>query len=1043
MKKKILAVLVMASISLTGISQTATGVITQVPCNNDGIFTISTTGLTLPITYTYYVDGNPTVHSNINSATDQLTNIPMSSNGYIYCVVTDGNVTLYPQGSYTPSFNINFTATNPICPLTTGGTLSATPISGTPGPFTYEWTNNSTLTSYTGNNVTVPNGNYSAIFTDITTGCALHMGDTALVVQQVSNVTATMGTTPANCTNGTATATPSGGTAPYSFLWANGATTSTINGLSQGNQTVIVSDSQGCSSNTLYAYIQQNPQISVNTTVTNSTCVQTDGSILAFGAGGVNPYTYAWSNGQTGNNATNLSGGYYTVIATDANGCTGQGGTYVSSNTPINVTYSSTTSQCTSATGSATLTITGGTAPYTVMWNTSTPTSGVTLSNVSPGNYSFEVTDAVGCVRTGTAIVSPISTINANSQASTVICPVTTGNVTTTVYGSNPPFSYLWNTGETTSQLTGAGLGLHSCVITDDLGCSVTSQASLINTSPVNVSVSTTAATCIFDADGTATPTVNGGTAPYTYSYTNGTTIANATGLSVGNYYLTVTDANGCNSNSDYFQIVNSNTNTSCYCTISGHVYLDANTDCNYDTGENGIENIMVHCSGYGYTFTDANGYYSFQVPTGTYTITEQVNGYYPLTACQNASTTVSVVASSSCNTVVNIANDINIINDLKIVTCNSTLPPIPGNNYQQKIIVKNMGTVTESGVQFGYEHDSQMPFTNSTSSNLVQLNSIGAPYAYSIQNGFPTLNPGETSEILVNYNTPTDIPLGTTVNFYDTVANVAPIDVNWLLDYTPWNNVNTYQTTVIGSYDPNYKEVSPKGTGVQGYISSTVKEFDYTIHFQNEGTYFAQNIFVTDQLDDDLDWTTLTPGYSDYEYTTTVSETGLVTFTFANIHLPWKAYYGDALSSGLINYSIKRKSTTPEGTEFTNTANIYFDYNAPITTNTTLNTLKDYASVDENEIVTANDIMTVDLYPVPAKDILTIRLNNVSKEETVRLNIIDIMGNIVMTDEVILNEGSTSIIQNVSNLETGTYFVRIQSENGSGITKKLVVFQD
>jgi hypothetical protein len=296
---------------------------------------------------------------------------------------------------------------------------------------------------------------------------------------------------------------------------------------------------------------------------------------------------------------------------------------------------------------------------------------------------------------------------------------------------------------------------------------------------------------------------------------------------------------------------------------------------------------------------------------------------------------------------------------------------------------------------------------------------------------------------MLLNYVTPTNIPIGTAVNFYDTVANLAPIDVNWLLDYSPWDNVNSYQTTVIGSYDPNYKEVTPKGVGAPGYISSAETEFDYTIHFQNEGTYFAQNIYVTDQLDADLDWTTLKPGYSDYSYTTTVSETGLVTFTFANINLPWKSQYGDALSSGLINYSIERKANTPQGTEFTNTADIYFDYNAPITTNTTINTLNDeLAGVDETDnIASFSDGITVDLYPVPAKDFLTIRVNNVSKKEAVTVSVIDIMGNVVLASNVDLSEGSTAVIQDVSKLATGTYLTRIQFENGSSIIKKIVLY--
>ena len=498
----------------------------------------------------------------------------------------------------------------------------------------------------------------------------------------------------------------------------------------------------------------------------------------------------------------------------------------------------------------------------------------------------------------------------------------------------------------------------------------------MISTSPLNIGMSTTPVSCIYNTDGAANATVTGGTAPYTYGYSNGGNTANVTGLAMDQYSLTVTDANGCSAFQN-FSIANANTTTDCYCTISGTVFVDGNSNCTLDSGEPGVQNIMVHCSGYGYVFTDANGYYSFQVPTGTYTITEQVNAYYPLASCQSASTTVSVVAAAGCNTVVDIANNMNTIHDLKLTTFNATIPPIPGNYYKQIVYVQNIGTVTENDVQMGYEHDGQLAFSNSTLTSFMQT---GGPNHYNVQTGYPTLNPGAGNVTFLNYNTPTNLPIGTQVDFYDSVANVAPIATNWLLDYTPWNNVNHEKQTVIGSFDPNYKEVSPKGIGAEGYISSETTEFDYTIHFQNEGTYFAQNIYITDQLDDDLDWSTLTPGYSDYNYTTTVSETGLVTFAFENINLPWKSAYGDALSSGLVNYSIRRKATNPQGTEFTNYADIYFDYNAPVTTNTTLNTLDDavFAGLDENvNEGGVNDQITVNVYPVPANDLISIEINN------------------------------------------------------------------
>ena len=1037
MKKLSLLTLIIVLFSQFAISQTANGVMTKVPCNNDGIFTVTTSGMSTPITYTYYTNNNTIVHANVSSTTDQLTNIAMNNWGYVSCQVTDGISTAWAQGTYTPSMSFSISSTSPVCPATMG-TVTATRTGGTTGPFSYLWTNKSTLITYTGNNASVPLGEYSVQITDNTTGCVLQITDSSTIVRQLSNVKGTVQTTKASCSNGTATVIPSGGTPPYTYTWSTGATSSSISGLSQGYYSLVITDAIGCKSTNLGAYITQDPYISVNTTVTDATCLQSDGSVLAFGSGGVPPYTYSWSNGQTGNNATNVPGQTsLRVIATDANGCTGTGFAYVNSTTPITVTYSSTPSSCTSPTGSATLAISGGTTPYNIIWYTNPTTSGTTISGVAPGTYSFKVTDNVGCVRTGTAVVDPISTISAIVQPSHVVCPNNNGTATANVTGSSPPFTYLWNNSATTSQITGLSAGVYSCTITDAMSCSVTKSAFVKEISPISIYLSTTPVSCKFNKDGAASAVVTGGAAPYTYSYTGGATTANATGLGMGHHWLTVTDANGCKK-SKYFWIDNAKSTNSCFCTISGTVYLDANANCTYDVNENGIKNIMMHCTGFGYTFTDANGYYSFEVPTGTYTIRQQVNHYYPLASCQSNNITATVVAAANCVNNIDMANSMDTIHDLKLVTVNKYLPPVPGYNYQQKLIVTNMGTVTENNVQMEYLHDGQLPFASAT---LSSFTSASAPYAYHVQSGFPTLPPNSTGTILLTYNTPTNIPLSTNVRFYDTVATAAPVTTTWLQDYSPWNNLNTFQTAVVGSFDPNYKEVTPRGTGEEGLIPMSIIEFDYTIHFQNEGTHYARNISITDQLDPDLDWETFVPGYSEYDYTVRISDSGLVTFTFEEINLPWKSQFGDILSSGFVSYSIKRKTTLPEGTKITNSASIYFDFNEPIITNTTVNTLDIDNSISEYGPGVGGKVApSMHLYPNPASDNFTIRFNNISQSGVATLNIIDLSGRVIRTKKLALQEGSTIVTQNISELAAGTYLTTVQLQNGNRITGKLFV---
>lgn len=1043
MKKTMRTLIVTLICAISMKSQTLTGTITTQPCNNNGVYSVSVVGLTPPISYTYYTGGGAIIHSNVNSTTDQLINFPAYSNQYVYCFASDGTNNAYGQSSYYAlPFYVSASGSPAICPAT-AGTLTASTYSGSPGPFTYNWTNIITLANYSGNTVLVPIGEYSLVVTDQITGCTNLVGDSSIYIDQLSNINISYSTTAANCTNGTASVIATGGAAPYTYQWNTGSNSSSINNLTQGAYTATVTDSQGCTNNYNWngVYVQQGITISVNPSVTNATCIQNNGSAIGFATGGIPPYSYLWSNAQTTQTISALSGGtYYTLMATDANGCTGQGEAVISSNTPITVNYSSLPSSCNSPTGSSTLTINGGTPPYSTVWNTyPSPSYGPMVSGLPAGQYGFTVTDAVGCVQTGQVSITPVSTINSSLYPSSVTCPSTVGSVDSYVYGTNPPFTYSWSNGSASTQITNVPLGNYSCVVTDALGCSVTKSASLQSSSPVHVGLIPTSASCKFTADGSVIASAGGGSAPYTYHWGNGQTGTMTSGLPTGGVWVSVTDANGCSTN-DYTYVNYDTTNASCYCTITGKVFKDANSNCTIDGGETGIHNIMIHCSNFGYTFTDANGNYSFQVPTGTYTLSESVNSSYPLASCQNNAIVQSITASAGCNNVINFANNVIALQDLHIITTSYPYnAPIPGNPYYQRVIIENNGTVQESGVQIGYVNDGQLGAFNASPNLFTQIDAVNYPNYYSVQSGFSSLTPGTSDVINLTFQTPTNIPLGTVVNFYDSTAYAAPINTTWLLDQTPWDNVQNYQQTVIGSFDPNFKEVSPKGIGAQGYIASKDSLLSYVIHFQNEGTYFAQNISVVDSLDSDLDWTTLRPGYSDHNYTTTVSENGVITFKFAGINLPWKSQYGDVMSSGMVTYTIKRKRNVAQGTQFKNTAAIYFDYNAPVITNTTINTLNDMlASVEEKSVLDNSDVV---LYPNPTANMLNISISVKEASSKGQVNILDITGKLLSSQTITLDSGKNVIQENTSELTSGIYFVQVKC-NDSFITKKLVVIK-
>lgn len=1038
-------VLIMAAFFSWGATikaQTATGTynIIQQPCNNDGILAVMiTSGLTPPLDFYFYNSNGTTIlHSNINSLTDTLFGIttPVTSL-YVSSTLTPGSVYFYSPVAMLAPFTVDPpVTTDAICPSLTG-TAQIT-INGGASPASVQWYNYagySGMGSYVGagNPMSLSPGQYDIIVTDAS-GCIVNTGfDTSATVyiNNISGITFSISTTVASCTNGTAAITGlTGGMVPYTYLWSNGANSSSISGLSMGPYSATVTDAQGCYA-TISGFISQSITVYANPVTTSATCTQNDGSIISFGSGGTPPYTYSYSNGMTGQSITGLTGGTSLMVtATDANGCMGTDYTYINTATPINVTYASTVSSCTAPTGSSTLTITGGTAPYNVTWNTTPSLSGTTISSMPAGAYAFSITDAAGCLQTGTVIISPASTINAVPFFSNPVCPATTGTVGVNVTGTNPPFSYLWNTSAVTSSLSGVPTGNYSCLITDNSGCTQIKYVSVYPTSPISIGYSTTPASCMYTADGSILANATGGTAPYTYTWSNGQTGPNATGLTTDNYWVTVQDANGCFSNYGTYTFVGFNAaNTSCYCTINGKVYTDGNSNCMYDSGEQGIEHIMIHCSGFGYTFTDANGDYSFAVPSGSYTLSESVQYAYPLAACQSNSIPVGVTAATGCFSTVDFANNVNVIRDMHITRTNINFA-VPGNTYTQGLIVQNDGTVNESTIQLGYESDGQLNFASTTPGVYTQLSPLTDPNWYSVTSGFPAMAPGASTMIYFNDLVPTNIPIGTNVTFGDTISYMSPMS-NWMNDFTPWNNVVTFQATVVGSYDPNFKEVSPAGTGTEGFITTADSVLDYVVHFQNTGSYYANKVVIIDTLNAALDWESLRVGYSDHPYIAAVSETGVLTFTFDNINLNWKSN-NELDSRGLVAYSIKQKPNLAVGTEIKNTAAIYFDYNAPVITNQTLNTIQAPQEISEEE----NESGLV-IYPNPTNNDLNIELSGT--ENIIAINVFDLQGRLLLSANALPNTNSQRL--SVAHLVNGIYFIELVKEKGQRTTGKFMKY--
>ncbi len=262
---------------------------------------------------------------------------------------------------------------------------------------------------------------------------------------------------------------------------------------------------------------------------------------------------------------------------------------------------------------------------------------------------------------------------------------------------------------------------------------------------------------------------------------------------------------------------------------------------------------------------------------------------------------------------------------------------PIPGQPYTQVIIVSNDGTIPESNILVNYHPDGQLFTPAFTPAGVF----TGSATQYTTPGTFPLLAPGTAQQFLTTYNVPANIPSGANISFRDTVSYTSPIDF-WQIDNTSWNNINNFTTTTGGPSAADFKEVNPKGTGAAGVIPYTDSVLEYMVHFQNTGASAVQNIMVVDTLDGNLNWMSLQPVYESAPCKVTLIQSGtkkVAIFTFSGINLPAEAS-NEIGSNGMFTYTIKLNSGLASGTQIRNHSSVYFDYNAPIVTNTTLNTM-------------------------------------------------------------------------------------------------------
>lgn len=420
---------------------------------------------------------------------------------------------------------------------TNSGTATVTPVGGTP-PYSIHWGNNQTTLTITN----LAPGTYTATVTDAN-GCT--EGATVTVTGSGTGLTIT-GTAqvPAGCNiGGSATLSISNGSGNYTYLWDNGQTTAVGTNLSVGNHTVTVIDNvTSCTGVGTVNIPQATPIITTIVVTTNATC-STGGSATASASGGVAPYTYLWSNGQVGANATNLTAGTYTVSVTDATGCVSTKSGVVTQTQGPSVTAQVTAQATCTTGGTATATATGGQPAYTYLWSNGATTP--TATNLAPGIRTVTVTDANGCAASASVTITQSQGPSATAAVTAAATCLNGGSATVTATGGTTPYTYLWSNNATTATITNIAPGTYTVTVKDANNCTVTATATITAPpAPTVVISASTIANC--NQPGSATAIAAGGVSPYSYHWSNGENTATATNLTGGTYTVTVTAANGC-----------------------------------------------------------------------------------------------------------------------------------------------------------------------------------------------------------------------------------------------------------------------------------------------------------------------------------------------------------------------------------------------------------------------------------------------------------------------------------------------------------------
>jgi gliding motility-associated-like protein len=341
---------------------------------------------------------------------------------------------------------------------------------------------------------------------------------------------------------------------PYKISWSNGLQDVwEVNNLTPGTYVVKVADKFNCETSISFEIKAAATAITASGTVENPTCESPNSGKISLNVqGGQPPLTYLWSNGAITKDLSGLSAGNYQVRITDSKGCIIQSSFAVTSPQAVQLDSKMTQPSCEgSLSGEIEVQTSGGKAPFTYLWNTGQITS--KLSGLGAGTYSVRVTDASGCTAEKQFVLSYQSSLKiASSTKQDVTCfGSAVGKIDLVLSGASGAIQVAWSDGSTALNRTNLAPGSYSVSIKDQF-CEISSTYQIVGPSAaLSTSASIQNPTCAGN-DGRINLNPQGGTAPYSYRWSNGLLTKDVSGLGPGRYQVDITDKNGCTFQASY-----------------------------------------------------------------------------------------------------------------------------------------------------------------------------------------------------------------------------------------------------------------------------------------------------------------------------------------------------------------------------------------------------------------------------------------------------------------------------------------------------------